>query len=93
MKKTSKKDDLLDSLVSLNQETIQPPISQENNKANQDTNNTQNTIKMEQSMKDDKRPEESLNSGENHVKEALKDLQTFEHSDTVRKIALQKADN
>ena len=43
---------------------------------------------MEQSMKDDKRPEESLNSGENHVKEALKDLQTFEHSDTVRKIAL-----
>lgn len=29
---------------------------------------------MDMSMKDDKRPEESLNSGENHVKEALKDL-------------------
>lgn len=29
-------------------------------------------------MKDDKKPEESLNSGENHVREALSDLKSFD---------------
>ena len=35
-------------------------------------------------MKDDKKPEESLNSGENHVKEALNDLKSFDsHHDST----------
>ena len=38
----------------------------------------QGIVKMESSMKDDKKPEESLNSGENHVKEALSDLRSFD---------------
>lgn len=40
---------------------------------------------LESSIKDDKKPQESRNSGENHVKEALKDLTSIASEDLSSK--------
>ena len=69
-------------MISLNQETLIPPtdeISAKTITPNATQSITpQAMVKMESSMKDDKRPEESMHSGENHVKEALSDLKSFD---------------
>ena len=39
------------------------------------------TSKVETSSKDDKKPEEQLNSGEIHIKEALEEMKTFDMGD------------
>ena len=42
-------------------------------------------------MKDDKKPEESLNSGENHVKDALSDLKSFDARENKNVVAFAQA--
>ena len=42
-------------------------------------------------MKDDKKPEESLNSGENHVKDALSDLKSFDARENKNVAAFAQA--
>ena len=69
-------------MISLNQETLTPPPDDVSSKTVTPNEAELKTpiavVKMESSMRDDKRPEESLNSGENHVKEALSDLKSFD---------------
>ena len=42
-------------------------------------------------MKDDNKPEESLNSGENHVKDALSDLKSFDARENKNVVAFAQA--
>ena len=48
------------------------------------------TSKLETSSKDDKKPEESLNSGEIHIKEALEEIKTFDIDDKDSAASIQE---
>ena len=84
-------------MVSLHVETLTPqPDEDSSNKTgaplvNETITPKGGTIKMESSMKDDKKPEESLNSGENHVKDALSDLKSFDARENKNVAAFAQA--
>lgn len=81
-------------MISLHQETLTPPPDDISAKTvtphaaemitPQATFAKLATVRMESSMRDDKKPEESTNSGDNHVKDALSDLKSFDSSMTAQ---------
>ena len=79
-------------MVSLHQETMTPPPDEISSIKTAVPLATESVtpsaaVKMESSMKDDKKPEESLNSGENHVKDALSDLKSFDSRENKNNVS------